>query len=99
MPVPNRNLHGWTLSNMLWSSSSWRLLHWRPIARGYGGTPQRLTLEEKWDVLKALNIIVTWHPEWLEPKIEGGLPPELFSIVNNSFGTHDHIGIYDSLLC
>jgi site-specific DNA recombinase len=48
------------------------------------GNSQRLTLEEKWDALKGLNIIVTWHPEWPAPKIEGSLPPELFAIMTNA---------------
>ena len=48
------------------------------------GNSQCLTLEEKWDALKGLNIIVTWHPEWPAPKIEGSLPPELFAIMTNA---------------
>jgi hypothetical protein len=45
---------------------------------------QHFTLEEKRRVLESLHIKVTWHPEWLNPKIEGGLTPEIFAIVTNS---------------
>jgi len=42
------------------------------------------TLEEKRQALDALNITVTWHPAWPEPKIEGSLPPEVFAIVTHA---------------
>jgi site-specific DNA recombinase len=47
---------------------------------------QHLTLEEKRQALEALNITVTWHPAWPEPKIEGSLPPEIFTVVSSSVG-------------
>ena len=45
---------------------------------------QHSTLEEKRQVLEALNITVTWHPEWPKPKIEGSLSPEILAIVSSS---------------
>ena len=45
---------------------------------------RHFTLDEKRQVLDALNITATWHPDWPKPKIEGGLPPEIFAIVSNS---------------
>lgn len=49
---------------------------------------QHSTLEEKRQVLEALDITVTWHPAWAKPKIEGNLPPELFAIVTNAAYCH-----------
>jgi len=45
---------------------------------------QHSTLEEKRQVLEALNITVTWHPEWPTPTIEGSLSPEILAIVSSS---------------
>src|SRR5215831_10067886 len=45
---------------------------------------QHATLDEKRLALEALDITATWHPEWPEPKIEGSLPPEIFTIVTNA---------------
>jgi site-specific DNA recombinase len=43
-----------------------------------------ITLEDKRQVLDALDITVTWHPEWPTPQIAGTLSPELFAIVPNA---------------
>src|SRR5262245_20861564 len=45
---------------------------------------RHFTLDEKRQVLDALNITATWHPDWPKPKIEGGLPPEIFAIATNA---------------
>jgi site-specific DNA recombinase len=42
---------------------------------------QHFTLEEKRLALDALNITVTWHPDWPTPKIEGGIDMD---IINNA---------------
>jgi site-specific DNA recombinase len=45
---------------------------------------QHFTLEEKRQVLQVLNIVVTWHPAWPTPTIEGSLPPEVFAILTHA---------------
>jgi site-specific DNA recombinase len=40
---------------------------------------QHFTMEEKQRALEALNITVTWHPDWPKPKIEGSLPVPIVS--------------------
>jgi site-specific DNA recombinase len=45
---------------------------------------RHFTVEEKHQVLEALHIKVTWHPDWPEPKITGGVPPEVLSIASHS---------------
>jgi hypothetical protein len=40
---------------------------------------QHFTLDEKQLALEALNITVTWHPDWPKPKIEGNLPVPIVS--------------------
>jgi hypothetical protein len=43
---------------------------------------QHFTLDEKQLALEALNITVTWHPDWPKPKIEGNLPVPIVSIAS-----------------